>query len=168
MLCIYNILNLFSNKKSLNLCDFNEIRIVIDDNWNMVPNGNIWLCYFDKNYPIESINPNLIKNRDDAEEICSKSIGYISYKITTGQIGLFSIIKKYQSRGLGKEILKKVIKEMELNGNKSVWAVTSQNHKFWSNVFDKSFEYNKRPHNSVTGSGYLLDINKFNKYFYSS
>ena len=46
--------------------------------------------------------------------------------------------------------------------NKKIWAITTQNHPFWSNVFDKSFEFASRPHDSVTGSGYLLNLDKFN------
>ena len=66
-------------------------------------------------YPIDSINPNLIKDRDDVVEIRLKSIW------------LFFIKKEYQTRGLGRENFKKVITEMELNWNKSVWVGLGSN-----------------------------------------
>jgi hypothetical protein len=156
-------------KKQLKLSDFQEFRFIIDDSFNKVTNGNIWLCYFDKNNQIDSINEinnmdkNLIKNRDDVEQIAHKSIGYVSYKIKTGQIGLFFINKDYQNFGLGKQILLNIINEFMVE-KKKIWAVTSQNHPFWSNVFEQSFEFTSRPHESVTGSGYLLNLDKFNKY----
>ena len=52
----------------------------------------------------------------------------------TGQIGLFYIDEKYRNNGLGKEILNNVINEMKNNNIKEIWAVTSKDHKFWSNV----------------------------------
>ena len=85
-------------------------------------------------------------------------IGYIRYYITTGQIGLFFIDEEYQNRGLGKQILSKVIKEMKANDCDEVWAVTTDNHPFWSNVYHKSFIPGKPAHPSVTGSGYFMRL----------
>jgi len=164
-LCFFDIYP----KKQLKLRDFQEFRFVIDDNWNNVTNGNIWLCYFDKNKQIDEIteinnmDKKLISSRDDVEHIANKSIGYVSYKIKTGQIGLLFIKKDYQNLNLGKQILLNIINELTVD-NKQIWAVTTQDHPFWSNVFEQSFEFTRRPHNSVTGSGYLLNIDKFNKY----
>ena len=59
-------------------------------------------------------------------------IGYIRYYITTGQIGLFFIEDNYQHRGLGTQILSKVIEELKKNHCEEVWAVTSEQHPFWS------------------------------------
>lgn len=159
-----NICSALISKKQINLSDFNQIRITIDDTYNKVKDGNIWLCYFDKKYPTDTIDTKLIKNRDDVEKIAYKSIGYVSYNIQTGQIGLFFINKYYQDKGLGKQILSNVIQEISLDKNKSIWVITPKDHQFWSNIFDKSFEFNQRPHNSVTGSGYLLNFNKYNNY----
>jgi len=158
------------SKKKLKLYDFQEFRFIIDDTYNNITNGNIWLLYFDKNKQIDMITQinntdlNLIKTRKDVEKIAHKSIGYISYKIKTGQIGLFFINKDYQNLGLGKHILFKLINEQINSDNKKIWAITSKDHSFWSNVFEQSFKFASRPHNSVTGSGYLLDLDKFNKY----
>lgn len=156
-------------KKQLKLSDFQEFRFIIDDTYNKVTNGNIWLCYFDKVKQIDEINhinnmdKNSIKNRDDIEQIVHKSIGYISYKLKTGQIGLFFIKQDYQNFGLGKQILLKIINELPFD-DKEIWVITSKNHPFWSNVFENSFEFTSRPHDSVTGSGYKLNLNIFNKY----
>ena len=87
-----------------------------------------------------------------------KKIGYIRYYITTGQIGLFFIDKEYQHRGLGKQILSKVIQEMKDNQCDEVWAVTTDHHPFWSNVYRRSFERRKPAHPSVTGSGYVMKL----------
>lgn len=157
-------------KKQLKLENFKEFRFVIDDTYNKVPNGNIWLCYFDKNKQVDIItqinnmDKNLIRKRDDVEELAHKSIGYVSYKNKTGQIGLFFINKDYQNLGLGKQILIKLINEQINNDNNKIWAITTKDHPFWSNVFEQSFEFASRPHNSVTGSGYLLNLDKFYKY----
>lgn len=111
------------------------------------------------------MDKNLIKERDDVEKIAHKSIGYVSYKNKTGQIGLFFINKDYQNLGLGKQILLNIINELVVDDKeKQIWTITTESHPFWSNVFEKSFEFALRPHNSVTGSGYLLNQNKFNKY----
>jgi GNAT superfamily N-acetyltransferase len=87
-----------------------------------------------------------------------KKIGYIRYYITTGQIGLFFIDKEYQNRGLGKQILSKVIQEMKDNQCDEVWAVATDHHPFWSNVYNKSFLPGKPAHPSVTGSGYFMKL----------
>jgi hypothetical protein len=166
-LCFFDIYQ----QKQLKLEDFQEFRFILDDTYNKVTNGNIWLCYFDKNKQIDKIteinnmDKKLIKDRDDVEQIAHKSIGYVSYKNKTGQIGLFFINKDYQNLGLGKQILLNIINELTIdNKTKEIWAITTQSHPFWSNVFEQSFEFATRPHNSVTGSGYLLNLNKFNKY----
>ena len=124
------------------LTDFNEIRLVSSE--MPYPNdyfvnkkpGGIMLEYYDKN----------------------KKIGYIRYYITTGQIGLFFIDDDYQNRGIGKQILSKVIKELETNNCEEVWAVTSQNHSFWSNVYNKSFVHRDPAHPTVGGDGYFMKL----------
>ena len=85
-------------------------------------------------------------------------IGYIRYYITTGQIGLFFIDEEYQNRGLGKQILSKVIRELKMNQCDEVWAVTTDNHPFWSNVYHKSFIPGRPAHPSVTGPGYFMKL----------
>ena len=108
------------------------------------------------------INQNQINTKEDAEKIfLPDCIGYISYTTTTGQICYFSINKQFQNKGLGKQILIKIIQDLKLNGNKTIWVISSQTHLFWSNVFNKSFIYNSRPHKSITGSGFSLDFESF-------
>lgn len=124
------------NKEKLNLEQYREEVTINDDDWNKIPNGEIVRRYYDNE---------------------NKEIGMISYRHIVGQIGLFFIWDdKYRNRGLGKQILNRAINDMRNNKTTSVWAITSENHTFWSNVFNKSFQWKKRPHSSVTGSGYLM------------
>jgi hypothetical protein len=41
-----------------------------------------------------------------------------------------------------------------------IWTVATQDHPFWSNVFNKSFTFydSRQLHPSVTGSGYKMKI----------
>jgi GNAT superfamily N-acetyltransferase len=96
----------------------------------------------------------LLKYYNDTEQ----EVGYIRYYITTGQIGLFFIDKKYQNCGIGKQILSKVMEELKDNDCEECWAVTTMDHPFWSNVFDKSFKYKYPVHKTVTGQGYVIKL----------
>lgn len=158
---IYNNLKRQIFNKKINLEDYHEITVILNDDWNTVQRGSIWKCYFEKNDKnCKNIDIDQITDRYEVEKICANSIGYIHYRIGTGQIGLFFINREYANRGLGKQILIKTIEHMKLCDNKSVWAVTSKDHPFWSNVFGKSFLYrdSKKLHPSVTGDGYILDF----------
>ena len=70
-LCLINIYP----KKQLKLENFQEFRFVIDDTYNNILNGNIWLLYFDKNKQIDIINQinnmykNQIRKRLDIEKL---------------------------------------------------------------------------------------------------
>ena len=119
------------------LSNFIEIRKILDDTFNNVKNGKVRLEYYTSN---------------------NIEIGYIQYK-TNGQIGLFFIKKEYQNRGLGKQILTKVIKELKANYScTEIWAVSSKNHPFWSNVYNKQFKYCEPAHRSITGGGYHMPV----------
>lgn len=155
--------SIFTNKTKINLTldNFNEVTFILNDDWNKIQNGDIWKCYFEKQ-KIINIDAKNIKNRYDVEKIAVESIGYISYRIQTGQIGLFFMDEKYKRLGLGKQILTRAINDINSNKITAIWAISTENHPFWSNVYDKSFEYKLRPHKSVTGSGYLLNSEKYN------
>ena len=89
-------------------------------------------------------------------------IGYIRYYLTTGQICMFYIKKEYQNRGLGKQILRKAIKEMRENHCEEIWLISSKNHPFWENIFQQSFVYRNPIHISIKDcDGYYLDMTKF-------
>lgn len=132
--------NISQNK--LKLIDFDEIRIVSDDVWNKIPNGQVTLRYFN----------------NDKDHIAT-----ISFRLHNGQIGLLFVHdNKLKGRGLGKEMLKKAIEEIKYKnsinpGIKEIWAVT-HNDLFFSNVFNQSFVKRDPAHHTVTGSGYYLDI----------
>jgi len=132
---------MLSSRSPLIINDFKEVRYVsseISATNNIFVNrkpGGIMLEYY---------------NKKDVK------IGYIRYYITTGQVGLFFIDKDYQNRGLGKQILTKAIEELKLNNCEEVWAVTTLDHSFWTNVYNKSFEYRNPAHPSVGGDGYFM------------
>jgi hypothetical protein len=97
-----------------------------------------------------------------------KCIGYIRYYLSTGQIGLFFIQKEYRNRGLGKQILSKVIIDLQENNCNECWIVTTKDHKFWSNIYNKSFTYREPVHESVIGGGYFINLKnqEYNTYNY--
>ena len=127
----------------LHIHDFREVRHVSSE--MLEPNE-----YFVNRKP-GGIMLEYYNNKDE-------KIGYIRYYITTGQIGLFFIDEDYHNRGLGKQILSKVIHELQVNQCEEVWAVTTSNHSFWSNVYNKSFVHRRPAHPSVTGPGYFMKL----------
>jgi GNAT superfamily N-acetyltransferase len=76
------------------------------------------------------------------------------------KLDYFFINKEYQNRGLGKQILTQVIEDMKAHNVTEIWAVSTINHPFWSNVYNKSFSWyeSKQLHLSVTGFGYKMKI----------
>lgn len=157
---------------------FKEIKLVRNDTWNKNNDNNnnniinkdyVIRIYFEdeeqyilckKNMKYKEYDPTIsnFETKADDYKIINKGIGYITYRISTGQIGLFYIDKKYQNCGLGKQILLRAMEDIKNNGCNKVFAVTSKNHHFWANVFGSSFKWSERPDNSVTGSGYFLNL----------
>ena len=125
-------------KSPLSIHDFVEKRVIRDDIFNKVKNGEVYRYYY----------------HNDLE------IGGINYRIHNGQIGIIDLLPEYRGRGLGKQILSEVIVELKGCGVSHVWAVASEENPFWKNVkvFNKSFTFKKRVHNSVSGSGYIMEI----------
>ena len=137
ILKFFGLYNLIGKPAPLFIHDFREVRYVS----SKIP------------------EPNDIFVNNNNQDV---KFGYIRYYITTGQIGLFFIDKEYQNRGLGKQILSKLIEELETNKCEEVWAVSTDNHTFWSNVYNKSFTHRVPAHPSVTGSGYFMKIREEN------
>ncbi len=117
-------------------------KTINDDTWNKIPNGDI---------SCEIIVDNII-------------VGNINYRIGTGQIGIYWLEEKYRNRGLGKKVLLDIMNEINNYGTKECWAVSTQGHYFWSNVFNKSFRYKDPVHKSVTGMGYFINSDFANTY----
>jgi len=149
MKCMNNLFTFFSHlilcsRTPLHINDFKEIRHTS----SAIPNQ-----FFVKNKPggvfLEYYNNKNVR------------IGYIRYYITTGQIGLFFIEDNYQHRGLGTQILSKVIEDLTKNHCEEVWAVTSEQHPFWCNVYNKSFVYRHPAHPTVSGDGYFMKLNSY-------
>lgn len=123
---------------------FNEIRTVEYDDYNHVENGNVFINY--------------------TSPLDNHEIGFISYRPHNGQIGLIFITdSNMQRRKLGAQMLLHAVNEMHEVGTKEVWAVTRQDHEFWSNVFYKGFKFRNPAHGSVTGSGYVMNIEELLK-----
>ena len=78
----------------LDINNFTEVVTISDDTWNVVNKSQICRTYYTKTDP-------------------HHEIGYIDYRLYTGQIGRFYIYDKgvygleedYSERGLGKQIL---------------------------------------------------------------
>lgn len=125
----------------LNLSDFYQHKVIKDDSLNNKPDGGVLIDFY-----------------SDFNK--TNKIGYISYRVKVGQNGLFFIDKEYQNRGLGKQILSQVIDDMRANNVTEIWAVTTREHPFWSNVFNKSFHWydSRQLYPSVSGFGYKMKI----------
>lgn len=147
--------------KQIDINSLHEIKFVRYDDWNKKNGGYIYRMYFTEPIDVSEYkinDPNSFHDRYELDELASKSVGFITYKLATGQIGLFFISEEYKNRNFGKKILTKVISDIRNEGKNSVFAITTKNHQFWSNVFGKSFEWRDRPDKSVTGSGYFLSF----------
>jgi GNAT superfamily N-acetyltransferase len=156
----------------IDISTLHEVTIIRQDKYNYdVQNPTktdgkyVYKLYFEtpvnlKYMDINANEPTLsnFHDRNSIDELASTAVGYITYRLVTGQIGLFFINKKYQNRGLGKQILNRVITDMKHEGKTHIFAITTPNHPFWTNVFNKSFQWKQRPDASVTGSGYHLDF----------
>jgi hypothetical protein len=158
---------------NVDISTLHEVTIIRRDEFNYdVQNPTktdgkyVYKLYFETPVDLGDINVNepTVSNFHDRrkiDEFTSTAVGYITYRLVTGQICLFYINNpKYKHCGLGKQILTRVIADMKNEGKTSIFAITSNNHPFWSNVFNNSFEWKTRPDLSVTGSGYYLDLSK--------
>lgn len=125
------------------LKDFKQEKVMKDDFWNKIPNSEFRIDFYDK------------LNKE-------QYAGYISYRAGVGQVGLFVLEPEYRNRGLGKQILTQTIKHMKEFNATDIWAITTDNHPFWSNVYNKSFEFHEmgNVHPSVTGSGFKMKLNE--------
>ena len=151
--------------RQIDITKLYEVKMIRYDSWNdKISNGKgkyIARLYFTEPIDISryKLDDPTSNDHNQIHELAAKSIGYITYKLISGQIGLFYINRdKYKNRKLGKQILSKVILDMKEEGRDNIFAVTSKDNKFWSNVFDGSFQWKDRPSNTVTGSGYYMKI----------
>ena len=124
-------------KIKLNLADYKEVISIKDDRWNDIQNGDVTRKYY---------------NAED------KEIGYMNYRVKVGQVGIFVIEENYRDKGLGKQILNLTMIDMKNHGAEEIWAVTTKDHTFWSNVYNKSFTWRDPAHPSVGGGGYFMKL----------
>jgi hypothetical protein len=151
-----------SNK--LYVSDFSKKVFIFDDEYLNTKSSYVIVMLFEIDREPQFILDSIaVDNKQDLIKIASiYSIAYITYRMSTGQIGLINVKEQYRNKGLGKDMLKMAINKL-LKTNTYVWAVSNKNNPFWENVFSKSFRYTYRPHTSVTGSGYSLDVDKWRK-----
>ena len=122
----------------INFLSLTQMKRITDDTHNKIPNSDVRIDLYDYN----------------------NKVGFISYRLGVGQIGVFFIEEPYRNRGLGKQILEQTIKEMKENNIEYIWCVTSKNHPFWSNIYNKKMIWydEGKLHPSVTGYGYKMKI----------
>jgi len=118
------------------LSSLRQVVNLIDDNWNNVTNGETKIDFFDE----------------------EKNIGHLYLRQHNGQIGILVLNKDYRRRGIGTQILNlSRDKIIEYGKADTMWAVTVKDHGYWSNV--PGMVWKEPAHESVTGSGYSVDIN---------
>ena len=118
---------------------------ISNDTWHDVVGGNVRHIFYDATSQTAKV----------------RQVGYIDFRLETGQIGLFRIEEEYQNKGLGKQMLLGAIEDIKSHGKaKTVWAVTSLDHPFWSNVWNKAFQLKDPAHSSVTEYGYSMPLNR--------
>jgi hypothetical protein len=86
-------------------------------------------------------------------------IGYVTLVPNTGQIGLIYLDSNFRGYTIGKQLLDKVVTESKNNGNDTVYAVTTLEHKFWKNLTNAV--WTSPAGKGVTASGYSCNINDY-------
>jgi hypothetical protein len=90
----------------------------------------------------------------------NKQIGFVNFALFTGQVGFIEVEKIYRRQNIANFMLTHVEKELLKNNITNIWVVCSKNHYFWS--VQKNYIYTNQPHTSVTGSGYLKQLDMIN------
>lgn len=128
--------------------DFVERIVIEDDTWNKHKYSEISRWYYKDSRSMRQTN------------LRTNAVAYINYRIGTGQIGIFAIYDdSLRGCGLGKQILSRAVKDIAHDGrSKQVWASTTENHPFWSNVWGKCFQYSDPVDDSCSADGYGADI----------
>lgn len=121
--------------------DLKSVRVVSDDKWNNVPLSDVTIKYF---HP-EEVLP----------------VAQINYQMSTGQIGIIDVDRKYHRNGYGKGMLDQAIQDIIKYGKApTVWAVSSETHEFWCNVYGGAFRFQSPAHPTVWGHGFVADIKR--------
>lgn len=142
---MFNIIkNLFKplNKVPISIYSdkLNVITTIKDDSYHNIKSGI-------KNYKCKTPN--------------NDYIGEINFRHTNGQIGILVIDEKYRNLTIGTQLLKKAREDIIKNGTaKEIWAVTSKEHQYWSNI--PGMKWREPAYKTVTGSGYYVNINDSN------
>lgn len=129
------------------MCYFTKKQYITNDEFLQIDNNYIIVALYEEHETVHEINS---KNRDYVMKIVrTHSVAYITYRLSTGQIGEIRVKDNFRNKGLGKDMLRSVINEL-INLHPYVWVVSYKNDPFWTNVFNNSFYYDERHHMSVT------------------
>lgn len=136
------------------LSDLYCVTYVRDDTWNGHKDGQIEKWWY--------IDEEEAKAVEEFRFRASRAIAYISYRPHVGQIGIIGIMnEEHRGMGMGKEMLRIAIEDTKrINKTTEIWAVTSETHPFWSNVWGGAFKRRSPAHASVSGSGYYYDFSR--------
>jgi len=135
-----SIFNTFKKNHHTLFLQLRQNKSVHFDVWNNLKDNHIDIEFFDNN----------------------AFAGIITYKVAVGQVSLLYLEKRYQNKGIGKDILLQTMMHMKKFNTPYIWTLSNnKNHFFWSNVFQRKFVWyeNETLHPSVHGSGFKMKIN---------
>ena len=92
-------------------------------------------------------------------KIDNMTIASIYYRPFIGQVLSFRMEEEYNVPELIEEILRVVIEDIRAKSTtKNIWIVATENHIFWSNVFNKGFSFKESVHVTCPKPGYFMEI----------
>ena len=125
-------------KQYWTLKDFTVERTIRNDMWNKLKNGEVHYDLFDSN---------------------GKRVGHSHIRLATGQMCSTRLDEQYRSCKIGYELVALATHDKyEYDKTTQLFAVTTNNHPFWSKL------PNSCPHSpagpGITGSGFKFDLGK--------
>ena len=102
----------------LSLKNFKQIKVISHDNINNIKNGYVQIDFYDKNN-------------------WYNCVGYITYMVKTGEIGLFELKPEYRNRTLGTQIIQQVAMDMKKHNTTHLWFETMNDDPFCSYILTK-------------------------------
>ena len=116
--------NIRQKPPPLSLENFKQIKKIDDDRINKIKNGYVQIAFYDK-------------------KIWYNYAGVITYMVKTGEVSWFELVPEYRNRGLGKQIINAVAKDMKKHNTKHIWIETFDEDPFYSHILYSFRETNK-------------------------
>jgi predicted acetyltransferase len=126
-----SIHNIKKQNSNYNIENFLIDRKTCFDIWNKIENGDIMISLND------------IKTEED--------VGFIRYKLYTGQICYLFVEPKYRKKGISNKLLELSFENMKQYNINEAWITCKINHYYWSKVFGN---FRDPVHITVSGYGY--------------